>query len=213
MTSKSILLVSLGSALLLGGCMGTQNSGLESVHQPVVSRADYALDLGTSRGGLAQGEAQRLAGWMATMRIGYGDRVAIDDPAGETPMVRAEVADVVARYGLLLSPDTPVTQAPVSPGAIRVVVTRMRADVPHCPDWSRDASNDLTSHTSSNYGCAMNRNLAAMVARPEDLVRGSAVSEGYDPASSFKAIDSYRKAPPTGAGTGGGVRSESTGGR
>ena len=211
MTTRPILLLSLGSALMLGGCMGTENRGLESVHQPVVSRADYALDLGTSAGGLAQGEARRLAGWMNTMRVGYGDRVAIDDPAGEAPMARAEVADVVAGYGLLLSADTPVTQAPVSPGAIRIVVTRMRADVRGCPDWSRDASNDISSHTSSNYGCAMNTNLAAMIARPEDLVRGSAVSETNDPASSFKAIDSYRKAIPSGASNT--LKSETVGGK
>ncbi|MBB3588303.1 pilus assembly protein CpaD [Sphingomonas aerolata] len=211
MTKHPILLLSLGSALLLGGCMGTENRGLESVHQPVVSRANYALDLGTAGGTLAQGEARRLAGWMTTMRVGYGDRVAIDDPAGQAPMARAEIADVVAGYGLLLSPDTPVTQAPVSPGAIRIVVTRMRADVPGCPDWSRDASIDIASHTSSNYGCAMNRNLAAMVARPEDLVRGSGDTETYDPASSFKAIDVYRRAVPTGANNA--LRSETTGGK
>lgn len=211
MMNKTILLASLGPALLLGGCMGTANPGLESVHQPVVSRADYALDLGTTGGSLAQGESRRLAGWMNTMRIGYGDRVAIDDPAGEAPMARDQIADVVAGYGLLLSDDTPVTQAPVSPGAIRVVVTRTRADVKGCPDWSRDAGSEFEANTSSNYGCAMNRNLAAMIARPEDLVRGSAVSEGYDPASSFKAIDSYRKAVPTGAGNA--LKSESVGGK
>ncbi|WP_347574873.1 CpaD family pilus assembly lipoprotein [Sphingomonas sp. Ant20] len=115
MTKHPILLLSLGSALLLGGCMGTENRGLESVHQPVVSRANYALDLGTAGGTLAQGEARRLAGWMTTMRVGYGDRVAIDDPAGEAPMARAEIADVVAGYGLLLSPDTPVTQRRSAP--------------------------------------------------------------------------------------------------
>ena len=82
MIKKSIL-ASFVPALLLGGCMGTENRGLESVHQPVVSRSDYALDLGVSGGALASGEQQRLAGWVTTMRLGYGDRVAIDDPAGE----------------------------------------------------------------------------------------------------------------------------------
>ena len=77
MINKSIL-ASLVPALLLGGCVGTENRGLESVHQPVVSRSDYALDLGLSGGELAQGEQERLAGWMTTMHLGYGDRVAID---------------------------------------------------------------------------------------------------------------------------------------
>ena len=199
MISKSIL-ASLVPALLLGGCMGTENRGLESVHQPIVSRSDYALDLGVADGSLARGEQRRLTDWMATMRLGYGDRIAIDDPAAEGYRARADVAAVVAQYGLLLSNEAPVTPAPLMPGSIRVVVSRTRADVPRCPDWSRDSTNDLTANTSSNYGCAINRNLAAMVANPADLVRGAAGIDTIDPAASYKAIDTYRKKAPTGAG-------------
>jgi pilus assembly protein CpaD len=203
--------VMLLGALPLGGCMGTENRGLESVHQPVVSRSDYALDLGVSGGELARGEQQRLAGWMTTMRLGYGDRVAIDDPAGEGARARGDVATVVARYGLLLSDDAPVTPAPLTPGSIRVVVSRMRAAVPHCPDWSRDSSNEFEANTSSDYGCAINSNLAAMIANPADLVRGAPGTETTDAAVSFKAIDTYRKKPPTGAG--GLAAAASTGGK
>ncbi|WP_380787560.1 CpaD family pilus assembly protein [Sphingomonas sp. R86521] len=199
MTPKTILLASLAPALLLGGCMGTQNRGLESVHQPVVAQTDFAFDVATAGGAMAPGEERRLAGWMATMRIGYGDRVAIDDPSPYPTAVRAQVADLVAGYGLLLSGDAPVTAAPLTPGTIRVVVSRMRASVPGCPDWSLDSTNDFNANTSSNYGCATNRNLAAMIANPADLVRGTAGNETNDAAVSFKAIDTYRKKAPTGA--------------
>ena len=210
MINKTILLASLAPALLLGGCMGTQNQGIESVHQPVVSRTDYALDVATSGGTLAPGEDQRLAGWMATMRLGYGDRVAIDDPAGYGARSRDRVAALVASYGLLLSSDAPVTQAPVTPGTIRVVVSRMRARVPGCPDWSLDSGNDYNANTSSNFGCANNTNLAAMIANPADLVRGAPGTETTDAALSYKAIDTYRKKAPTGAG---GLSASSTGGK
>lgn len=211
MKMRSILLASLVPALLLGGCMGTQNRGLESVHQPVVSRADYALDLGVAGDGLASGESTRLAGWLATMRLGYGDRIAIDDPAGTAPGVRDEVADAVARHGLLLSDDAPVTPAPLTPGTIRVVVSRARADVPGCPDWSRDDSHEFEGNTPSNHGCAVNSNLAAMVANPRDLVRGQVGSDTVDPAVSAKAIEAFRKSTPTGSG-GTKVVAQTTGG-
>ena len=199
MTKRLSLLAALAPALLAGGCMGTQNRGLESVHQPVVSRSDYILDLATGPLGLPQGETQRLAGWMDSMRLGYGDRVAIDDPSG-SPRSRAAVASLVGRYGLLLSADVPVTDAPVTPGTVRVVVSRMHARVPGCPDWSRDEGSEFNSNTSSNQGCAINSNLAAMVASPADLVRGQAGSGVNDPASNYRAIDAYRKAVPTGNG-------------
>jgi pilus assembly protein CpaD len=212
MINKSIL-ASLLPALLLGGCMGTENRGVESVHQPVVSRSDYALDLGVSGGALAPGERQRLAGWMSVMRLGYGHRVAIDDPAVEGVRARADVAGIVAQYGLLLTEDVPVTPAPLTPGSIRVVISRMKAAVPHCPDWSRDASNEFESNTSSDYGCAINRNLAAMVANPADLVRGAPGSETIDAAVSYKAIDTYRKKVPTGAAALPAVSASSAGGQ
>ncbi|HVF94813.1 MAG TPA: CpaD family pilus assembly protein [Sphingomonas sp.] len=200
MINRPILLASLAPALLLGACMGTQNRGLESVHQPVVSRSDYAIDLAVAGGRLAAGERQRLGGWMDSMQVSFGDRVAIDDPASDGVAARRDVAAVVAGYGLLLSTDAPITAAAVTPGTIRVVISRMRASVPGCPDWSRNASTEFNSNTSSNQGCAINSNLAAMVARPEDLVHGQSVQPGSDPTISTKAIGAYRKAIPTGNG-------------
>jgi len=199
MTKRSLLLATL-PALLLGGCMGTTNRGLESVHQPVVARNDYALDLATGQNGLAIGEDRRLAGWMDAMHLGFGDRVAIDEAAYATGHARDEIAAVVASYGLLLSEERPVTAAPVAPGTLRVVVSRTRATVPGCPDWSRNSSNEFDANTSSNYGCAINTNLAAMIARPTDLVGGSDAPALADTMVNSKAIDAYRKKPATGAG-------------
>ena len=210
MTKRSLLL-SLLPALLVGGCAGTVNRGVESVHQPVVTRADYLLDLQLAGGGLAAGERQRLSGWLAGLRLGYGDSVAVDDAGQAGLRVRDAVAGVVGEYGLLLADVAPVSPAPVAPGTVRVVVSRMSAAVPGCPDHSRDSSVDYQQNTSSNFGCATNVNLAAMVANPQDLVRGAG-SAGTDAALSYKAIDTYRKAVPTGAG-GTVVKSEAMGGK
>jgi pilus assembly protein CpaD len=209
MLKRTILLASaLAPALLLGACGGTLNRGLESVHQPVVTRTDYAFDANTNGNGLAPGEGHRLAGWMASLRLGYGDRVAIDDPHPYGSGVHDSVAAEVARYGLLLSDDAPVTGAPVPPGTVRIVISRMKATVPGCPDFTRQNKPEFNSNSSSNIGCAINSNLAAMVANPADLVRGQPGVGSNDNMSSGKAIDTYRTATPTGAG---GLKTESTG--
>ena len=200
MTKHKLLLAALAPSLLMGGCMGTENRGMESVHQPVVARSDYAIDLGVAGGALARGERERLGEWMDTLHVGFGDRIAIDDPAYAAPGARGDVAALLSNYGLLLSDQPAVATAPIAPGTIRVVVSRMSASVPGCPDYSRDSSHEFNSNTSSNYGCATNSNLAAMIARPEDLVRGQAGSGTLDTATSAKAIDAYRKAAPTGNG-------------
>lgn len=200
MYQRTLLATAFAPMLLLGACGGTVNRGLESVHQPVVSRTDYALDVATSGDGLASGEEARLAGWMASLRLGYGDQVAVDDPNRYGVGVREAVAREVSRYGLLVDDRTPFTASPVAPGTARIVVSRMKASVPGCPDFSRVRGPEFESNTSSNQGCAINANLAAMVASPGDLVRGQVAGGMVDPATSGKAIDLYRKAVPGGAG-------------
>ena len=212
---KRTLLIATGllPALLISACEGgTQNRGLESVHQPVVSRTDYALDVATNGNGLAPGEDQRLAGWMVSLRLGYGDQVAIDDPSPYGSGVRDDVARLVSGYGLLVSDDAPMTSAPVTAGMVRVVVSRMKAAVPGCPDFSRVKGPDFEGNTGSNHGCAINSNIAAMIASPADLVRGQIGNGVTDTATSGKAIDSYRKAAPSGGG-GQTLKTEGVGGK
>jgi pilus assembly protein CpaD len=209
MTKRSLLLACLIPALALTACAGTENAGVESVHQPVVSRTDHVLDLAAAGGRLAAGERQRLGGWLAGMHVGYGDRVSIDDAADAD--TREVVAGMIAAYGLLLADGDPAAASRPA-DTIRVVVSRATAQVPGCNDWSRDSSVDYAQNTSSFYGCSVNGNLAAMVANPRDLVRGASGDGLNDPAAVFKAIDSYRKAAPGGGG-GQTVKSASVGGK
>lgn len=206
MTKRLILL--LAPLAMLGGC-GTYNGGVESVYQPVVQRNDYVFDLATSGPNLAGGENQRLAGWFSAMGLRYGDRVAIDDGAGGTT-ARDQIAAEASRYGILLSDRAPVTVGSVGPGTVRVVVTRMTASVPNCPDYSRVHQPDLESSTTSNFGCATNSNIAAMVANPGDLVRGEPGTSTTDPATAARAVKALRDATPTGNG-GTTIKSESPG--
>src|SRR5688500_18219149 len=77
------------------------NQSLYSVKQPVIERDNYTLDLAAGAGGLTVPEQQRLAEWFETMRLRYGDRVAIDGTVG-SDAVRDDVAAITARHGLLL---------------------------------------------------------------------------------------------------------------
>ncbi|MEY4238328.1 MAG: hypothetical protein RL339_929 [Pseudomonadota bacterium] len=192
--------VALSLGTLLAGCGGMpQNTQLESIHQPVVSRTNYTLDVTTNPGGLSLPEARRLAGWFEAMDLRYGDRISIDDPLS-SGATRAAVEAVAGRFGLLVSDTAPVTPGMVNAGSARIVVTRTTAQVPGCPDWSAKSDTNFKNGTSSNYGCASNANLAAMVADPEHLLKGAASTGRTVVMSSNKAIESYRDAKPTGEG-------------
>ena len=195
-SKKSVFLIPL--CLAVSAC-GTQNRGVESVHQPVVSRTDYAFDVASSGNGLSANDTGRVEGWFESLDLGYGDRVSVDlgsDSFGSG--AREAIGAIASKYGLLLDRGAPVTVGNVAPGTVRVIVSRAKATVPGCPDWSRDPQANFNSHNASNYGCAINGNLAAMVADPRDLVLGRSADGATDASTSGKAIKSYRERKPTG---------------
>jgi pilus assembly protein CpaD len=190
-------------ALGAGGCAfnegpvtAANNPTPYSVHQPIVQRTDYVLDLTASGDGLSESEVQRLDAWLSSIGAGYGDRIAIDEPAGySSPMTRQTVARLAQQYGIDIADGAPILSGAVQPGTIRVIASRTTASVPGCPDWSKP---DIVATTtaSSNYGCATNSNLAAMVANPEDLVLGQPGTTSGSGTTASRAVRGYRTRQP-----------------
>jgi pilus assembly protein CpaD len=177
------------------------NPSVYSVHQPVVQRTDFVLDLSSGGGNLSPQERQRLDAWLVSIGAGYGDSLYIDEPAGYPNVaVRDDIARVAADYGLALGDGAPVLNGEVPPGTIRVIASRSTASVPSCPDWSEDGSDPASAElTSSNFGCAMNSNLAAMVAHPDDLIVGRDGTSAGSGTTATRAVGTYRRAQPTGS--------------
>jgi pilus assembly protein CpaD len=201
--NRSILL--LGALSVLGTVQASARprptdrpaKGLSSVNVPVVTRADYAIDLAAPDGSVGATEAARLDGWFRSMDLGYGDSVYVDGPLGYA--ARDDVARVAGQYGMLVSLGAPLTVGPVPQGVVRVVVARTTASVPGCPNWSKRSTPNFDDASMSNYGCAINGNMAAMIANPQDLIHGRDGSGVGDSFTSSRAVDQYRKATPTGS--------------
>ncbi|MBA4160601.1 MAG: pilus assembly protein CpaD [Novosphingobium sp.] len=194
--------LSLGLVVALGGCGGGGFSGngtLESVRQPVVTTTSFTLDVAAGPGGVSIPEQRRLSGWFDAMALRYGDRIYIDDPM-KSAGTRSAIEGVAGRYGMLVGDDAPLTQGEVAPGVVRVIIARSSATVPDCPNWSQNSDANLTNGTNASYGCAVNSNMAAMVADPQHLIQGATGTGVTTVMSSIKAIESYREAPPTGEG-------------
>ena len=207
--SKLMGAVAVSLGLAVAGCAGMPtNTSLYSTKQPVVERSNFTLDVNTNGSGLSISEQQRVNGWFDTMELGYGDRVAVEDPTSN-PAVANAVNDLAGRYGLIVSEVAPTTTGALQPGQARIVITRSSASVPGCPDWSARSDANYANATSPGYGCANNSNLAAMVANPEDLLEGQSGSGETVVATGTRAIQTYRDAEPTGAG---GLQDATTGG-
>jgi pilus assembly protein CpaD len=185
------LITALGLSVTACGS-NTANRSVYSERQPVVSKSNFVLDLSAGNGGLSTAEQNRLSGWFDALELGYGDRVSIDDPSySNSAVAKSAVENIVASYGLLISETAPVTEGNIPSGQMRVVVTRTSASVPGCPDFSHRSHTDFQARTSANYGCGTNSTLSAMIANPEDLVRGQN-ADGEDQSQASKAIRAYR---------------------
>ncbi|OAO03754.1 CpaD family pilus assembly protein [Parasphingorhabdus sp.] len=185
------LITALGFSVTACGST-TANRSNYSERQPVVTRDNFVMDLNATSGSLASSEQRRLSEWFDALDLGYGDRVAIDDPSySVNATVKNAVQNLVAQYGLLVNETAPVTQGNITPGSIRVVVSRSTASVPGCPDYSHRSHTDFQGRTSENYGCGTNSTMAAMIADPEDLIRGKSTA-GEDQDQASKAIRAYR---------------------
>lgn len=193
------LALALSMGLALSGCMGgmSNNRSVDSVNQPVVARQNFTLDVAAGPGGLSVPEQARLAGWFEALDLRYGDRIAIDDPM-KNPATTDAIGRLAGRHGLLVTAGAPVTPGYVNAGTVRVVVTRSTASVPSCPNWQGKSDATWNNATSNNYGCAVNGNLAAMVADPEHLLTGASGSGETVIMRSDKALDLYRTQQPTG---------------
>lgn len=191
-----VLLLSAVAACT-GPTQAVPDRGVASVNEPVLTRSNFMLDVAAPGGMLAPEEMARLDGWFAGLNLGYGDSIYVDGPYNET--ATAQVAQVAGKYGMMVLPAAPVTAGVIQPGTVRVIVSRNRAEVPNCPNWNAPASPNFDNHSMPNFGCAVNSNLAAMVANPEDLFHGREGTGVGDAMTASKAVQTYRNAEPTGA--------------
>ena len=182
--------LALGIALGLSGCW-TENRTLESVHQPVVQRTDYMLDVAATDD-LPDASAKQIVDWLNGLEPAYSDTISLDSGMAEpAPLVLQHISALVGRYGLTLSASASVSKGTPGAGQIRIILSRRSAEVVGCPDWRRPSFATAAGQTLSNYGCATNGNIAAMVADPADLVAGRKDKSADPNLASAKAIKDY----------------------
>jgi pilus assembly protein CpaD len=173
---KVLIAASLGLTLAGCGALGT-NTSMYSAHQPVVERTNYEIDINVDGRGIPDAEQVRMGEWFDALQLRYGDRVAVDYGNG---YFNVDAQNAIA-----------VTSGQVAAGTVRVIVTRSTASVPSCPDWSSTSDSNFNTNNHSNYGCSINSNLAAMIADPEDLVRGRD-NKALDKNTGKNAVNAYR---------------------
>lgn len=218
--SLRIAVALLGASAALGACTHTdQETVTGSIpndyrlrHPIVVQEANRTTEVfvGTGRGGLTSAQRSDIAGLADTwLREGTGG-IVIDMPIN-TPNARVaadslrEIRGILAGAGIPPHGVTVRNYRPTDPrqfATIRVNYPRIAADAGPCGVWPEDLGPSiknkgyLENRPYYNLGCATQRNLAAMVDNPSDLVQPRAETPAYTPRRNI-AFDKYRKGNTT----------------
>lgn len=181
-------------------------------HPIAVTEADRSIVvfIGTGRGGMTTAQRADVMGMAQTwLREGTGG-ITIDMPTG-TPNARAahetlrEIQAMIAAAGV---PPRAVSVRQYQPrdprhmAAIRLNYPRIAATAGPCGVWPEDTgpsyknSSWFENKSYYNFGCAHQRNLAAMIDEPSDLVQPRAETPAYTMRRNA-AFEKYRKGTST----------------
>lgn len=176
-------------------------------HPIQVGEGEALLDLSVPRGarGLNGAQWNQLYGYLSGFQERGTSGLVVRTPSGSANQAAAkrvydDVRHAMRRAGI--SPrDVRVKPyyAQNDPSApVRLSYMEYRAKGPDCPDWSENLARDPANLPSPNMGCATQKNLAAMIADPQDLLGPR--PEAARPSERRDTVwKKYVKGEPTGA--------------
>jgi pilus assembly protein CpaD len=208
-----------GLAVMLGACQHTNPEVTASFpddyrqrHPIAIQEADQSLVVfvGNGRGGLSPEQSADVVGLGQTwLREGTGAIVA-DVPVG-TPNARAaetayrEIQTLLASAGVPTRGITAHRYHPDDPrqlAAIRLSYPKISAVAGPCGLWPEDLGPSIKDKSYFdnkpyyNFGCAYQRNMAAMIDNPSDLVQPRSETPAYT-LRRTEGFEKYRKGTPT----------------
>jgi pilus assembly protein CpaD len=209
----------VGLAVVLGACTHTDEAVTASIpddyrlrHPIAIQEADQSVVIfvGRARGGLSASQRADVMGLAQTwLREGTGP-ISADVPVN-TPNARA-AADSLREIQALLSaagvPPRGIVVRQYHPdearqmASIRLNYPRISAVAGPCGTWPEDLGPSiknkgyLDNKPYYNFGCAYQRNMAAMVDNPSDLVQPRPETPAYTTRRA-EAFEKYRKGNTT----------------
>ena len=206
-------------AVVLGACMHTEEAVTASIpedyrlrHPIAIQEADRSVVVfvGHARGGLSASQRADVIDLAQTwLREGTG-AISADLPV-DTPNARAAADSFREIQALLASAGVPPRgiivrryhpEDPRQMATIRLNYPKISAVAGPCGVWPDDLGPSIKNKgyydnkSYYNFGCAYQRNMAAMVDNPSDLVQARPETPAYT-ARRTEGFEKYRKGNPT----------------
>lgn len=187
------------SAILLSGC-SMYDTAVEDDYVPVthydrypikVTKVPVKMGIAARAGMLTPEQINAATNFAQDARNNAQSKISIQYPSGgKSRRAATDIAKIFVDEGV---PKGMIGVRSYPGGAtspIRISYVRKVAVTRECGDWSHDLSSDPYNEFHSNYGCATQHNIAAMVARPEDFERPRAMSP-IEGANRTAAMSTY----------------------
>lgn len=209
-----------GLAVALGACSyapdaiitGGTPDDYRLRHPIAITEASRSIVIfvGHARGGLTVAQRSDVLGLARTWVNEGTGAIAVEVPV-DTPNARAAEATYGEIRSLLLAGGVPARGIamhryhPADPqtlATIKLTYSRIAAVAGPCGLWPEDLGPSISNPAYNenkpyyNLGCATQRNLAAMVDNPSDLVQPRSETPAYTPRRS-EAFEKYRKGEST----------------
>src|ERR1700675_2290913 len=210
----------VGLAVALGACTHTEEAvtvagypnDYRQRHPIAIQEADRSVVIfvGHARGDLSASQRADVIG-LARVWVSEGTGAIVADVPVDTPNARAAASSFQEVKALLAAGGVPahaVTLRHYHPDdprtlpTIRLSYPRIAAVAGPCGLWPEDLGPSINDPRYGenkqyyNFGCANQRNLAAMIDNPADLVQPRSESPAYT-ARRTEEFDKYRKGNPT----------------
>jgi len=152
---------------------------------------DHDIHFARHAKSLTSAQASGLAKFMTRNSIHEGDAVTVVDAGNASTLTTARQSAVLAELRAFHIQAASAADPALSADTIRVHADRTVVTAPACPDWSKPEADEPNNLPSSNYGCATETNLAAMIANPADLVKPKQGGKG-DAVALARAVELQR---------------------
>jgi pilus assembly protein CpaD len=181
-------------------------------HPISITEKEHGLKVfvGAFRDSLTPAQRAEVLAFAQSWRDEATGGVIIDVPVG-TPNERSSAAALREVQSILAASGVPPASMAIRPyratpqalAPLRIAYPRMTAQAGPCGLWPADIGPSFNrdyreNQPPWNYGCATQRNLAAMVENPADLVQPRGEAPVYTMRRTT-VLEHYRKGDPTGA--------------
>jgi pilus assembly protein CpaD len=197
---------SIAGLLLAGSCAAPMNDGDMQVSDPAanhpiaVEMHATSLDLAppSAAGELDPAEAAHLGAFIAEYLDHGSGALSLSVPAGR------DAQGAIAYFGeKLASLGVPRTRIMVGTreggeNKVRLGYVAYAAKLEECGDWSDNVADTTANQPMKNFGCAVQRNIAAQVANPRDLVAPQPLDDA-DAMRRAVVMGQYQAGKPTAA--------------